>query len=180
MKEVEHTHAMPPVSPAATWKGRLAAFLLAVCVSVVAGLCLYFFVSLRRTRLETGVFPPMRDGRPAGNFFGADTKKIKTMQKEPVYVVTFTNVSQQTLFRCYPIISVRTTDSTGTSESYDAVDIKSGDRHGWSVSGPDDAKGEEWPIGIHALCTYYDAFGFKHLIDKDVEKENVEENHFPE
>jgi hypothetical protein len=164
---------IPTISPAPTKKARLGAFVSAVCVSIVAGLCLYSLVSFRRIRLETGMSPPMRNGRPAGIFVGKDRGQTIKMNKHPEYRVIFTNVSGQTLFRCYPSVSILLEDPSRGSMAFDPADIEAGKSHEWLVSGPDDGQGKEYPLRIDALCNYYDAFGFKHVIDKDVEKENV-------
>lgn len=115
----------------------------------------------------------MRNGRLAGTLVGGDQGRIAKMRKHPEYRVIFTNVSGQTLFRCYPSVSILLEDPSEGSIAFDPADIEAGKTHEWLVSGPDDGQGEEYPLRIDALCNYYDAFGFKHVIDKDVEKENV-------
>lgn len=137
----------------------------------------FYLLSLRKTRLEATVWPPMHNGLALkGNHQGPLTAKEIAQEKHPIYKVTVINVSQQTLFACHVDIDAFASndqmDKVISESGSTAFDINANDHHEWDdIDGPG-GPDHEVPIELFAVCTYYDAFGFKHLLRRRIAEDS--------
>jgi hypothetical protein len=145
MRKAQITDAGSSVTPAVSTRKRLAGFLAAVLVGLSTGLCSYFLVNVRKTRLEAGMVPPIYEGRPAGMLVGWRPK-----DPLPTYRLTLTNVSQGTLFRCRPTVA----DGEGNEMGYESIDIQASEHHQWFVPMQRTANGEQFEKLYIRACVH--------------------------